>query len=185
MNRNEMLQTVKDFLVKLTGIKTKLEDQVLADGVTTIEADSFEAGQNVSVVGEEGSVPLPIGEYELADGKILVVTTEGVIAEIKDAPMGEENPQEAQNEVPVEAEKTPQQTQAKKIVKTEEVHFSAMEEKIKELEAKIVELSKVEEVVEEVKPIVHNPEKTNPVSVVKLGSQKNDPVSNILNKIYK
>ena len=69
--------------------------------------------------------------------------------------------------MPVEAEKVaPQQTTAKKIIRStvEEQHFSKLESKIEELEAKILELSKVKEVVEEVveleeiKPIKHNPE---------------------------
>lgn len=155
------IKTLKTFL----GMETKLEDMPLADGMTTIQADMFEVGENVFIVGPEGTdpVPLPIGEYELADGRILVVEVEGVIASIGE--VAEETEEVEPTEVPVEAEKTMQTTTAKKIVRStvEEQHFSKLEAKIEELEAKIVELSKVKEVVEvveleEVKPIKHNPE---------------------------
>lgn len=159
------IKTLKTFL----GMETKLEDMPLADGMTTIQADMFEVGESVFIVVENADpVPLPIGEYELADGRILTVEVEGIIAKIEDAMPVEETPAEAKTEVPVEAEKVAQQTTAKKIVKTttEEQHFSKLEAKIAELENKILELSKVEEVVEvvekveleEVKPIKHNPE---------------------------
>lgn len=57
----------------------------LIDGVTILEAESFEAGIPVFVVAENGDkVPAPIGEHELEDGRILVITEEGMIAEIKE-----------------------------------------------------------------------------------------------------
>ena len=160
-NVKEALKTIKAFL----GMETKLEDLPLADGMTTIQAESFEEGQAVFIVMPEAEpVPLPIGEYELADGRILKVEVEGIIASVE---MVEEEAETVEpTEVPIEAEKVQQQTTAKKIVRStvEEQHFSKLELKIEELEAKILELSKVEEVVEvveleEVKPIKHNPEK--------------------------
>ena len=156
------IKTLKTYL----GMETKLEDMPLADGMTTIQADMFEVGESVFIVVEDAEpVPLPVGEYELADGRILVVEVEGVIAAINE--VAEETEVVEPTEVPVEAEKVaPQTTTAKKIVKTttEEQHFSKLETKIEELEAAILELSKVKEVVEEVveleevKPIKHNPE---------------------------
>lgn len=62
----------------------KFEDAALEDG-TVISADAFEAGQSVFIVVEEEKQPLPVGEYALADGSLLVVEEEGVIAEIKAA----------------------------------------------------------------------------------------------------
>lgn len=159
------IKTLKTFL----GMETKLEDMPLADGMTTIQADMFEVGENVFIVGPEGTdpVPLPVGEYELADGRILVVEVEGIIAAINE--VAEETEPVEPTEVPVEAEKVePKTTTAKKIIRStvEEQHFSKLEAKITELENKILELSKVNEVVEEVekveleevKPIKHNPE---------------------------
>ena len=160
------IKTLKTFL----GMETKLEDMPLADGMTTIQADMFEVGEAVFIVVENAEpVPLPIGEYELADGRILEVEVEGIIASIE-LPTEEEVEVEP-TEVPVEAEKVaPQTTTAKKIIRStvEEQHFSKLNAKIEELEAKILELSKVKEVVEnvvegvveltEVKAIKFNPE---------------------------
>lgn len=68
----------EEVVVELAQIK-------LIDGVTILEAESFEAGQAVFVVAENGDkVPAPIGEHELEDGRILVITEEGKIAEIKE-----------------------------------------------------------------------------------------------------
>jgi len=197
MEKETLLKKVKNFLVELTGVEpevldTKLEDQVLADGMTTIQADMFEAGENVFVVVPDAEpVPLPVGDYELADGKILVVKQEGIIDSIVEPT--EENPAEAETEVPVEAEKTPEQAKVKKIVRSqvEEQHFSALEEKIAELEAKIVELSKVtEEVVvelaEEPKPIQFNPENSQTIQHIDLTPGKARSIrDNILETIYK
>ena len=172
-NVKEALKTIKAFL----GMETKLEDQPLADGMTTIQADMFEVGQAVFIVVPEAEpVALPIGEYELADGRILKVEVEGIIASIE---MVEEEAETVEpTEVPVEATKTPEQTTAKKIIRStvEEQHFSKLELKIEELEAKILELSKVEEVVEEVveleevKPIKHNPEKKEVINLESMSS---------------
>jgi len=196
MEKETLLKKVKNFLIELTGVEpevleTKLEDQVLADGQTTIQADMFEAGQNVFIVVPDSEpVPLPVGEYELTDGKILVVKVEGVIDSIVEAT--EENTEEAETEVPVEAEKTPEQTKVKKIVRSqvEEQHFSALEEKIAKLEAKIVELSKVTEVVvelaEEPKPIQFNPENAKQVQLIELTPGKAKGIrDSILETIYK
>ena len=198
MEKETLLKKVKNFLVELTGLEpevleTKLEDQVLADGQTTIQADMFEPGENVFIVVTDAEpVPLPVGEYELADGKILVVKQEGIIDSIVEAT--EENTEEPkEEEIPVEAEKTPEQAKVKKIVRSqvEEQHFSALEEKIAELEVKIVELSKVpEEVVvelaEEPKPIQFNPENSNPIEHIDLTPGKARSIrDNILETIYK
>ena len=159
------IKTLKTFL----GMETKLEDMPLADGMTTIQADMFEVGEAVFIVVEDAEpVPLPVGEYELADGRILVVEVEGVIAAINE--VEEETEEVEPTEVPVEAEKVaPQTTTAKKIIRStvEEQHFSRLELKIEELKAEILALSKVDEVIEvvkevveleEIKPIKHNPE---------------------------
>lgn len=196
MEKETILKKVKNFLIELTGVEpevldTKLEDQLLADGQTTIQADMFETGQNVFVVVPDAEpVPLPVGEYELTDGKILVVKQDGVIDSIVDALLTEENNEET--EVPVEAEKTPEQAKVKKIVRSqvEEQHFSALEEKIAELEAKIVELSKVEEMVvelaEEPKPIQFNPENSKQVQLIELTPGKAKGIrDSILETIYK
>ena len=92
---------------QLLGMEVKLETLKLADGMTVIEADSFEPEMAVVIVTEdEQKIPLPVGEYELEDGRILVVAVEGIISEVKEAPTQEEEApmEQPEAEVPVEAE---------------------------------------------------------------------------------
>ena len=71
-------------------VKVEMATMKLAGGVV-VEAEAFEAGENVFLVGEDDEkVAAPIGEHELEDGRILVIVEEGVIAEIRDAGVVEE-----------------------------------------------------------------------------------------------
>ena len=90
MNTNDMISKIKDVLN--LSEEVKLEQQALENG-TVLEADAFEAGNEVFIVTEDEKVAVPVGEYELEDGKILVVAEEGLIAEIKEAG-AEEAPEE-------------------------------------------------------------------------------------------
>ena len=91
-----MKTNVLNQIKQLLGMEVKLEQMKLADGMTVIEADSFDPEMAVVIVTEdEQKIPLPVGEYELEDGRILVVAVEGIIAEIKEA--------EAEVEIEVEA----------------------------------------------------------------------------------
>ncbi len=183
MKDNSILNKVRELL----GMEVKLGTRKLDDGVTTIEAEEFEAGFQVVIVTEdEQKIPLPVGEYKLEDGLMLVVTEEGLIAEIKEAE--EEVVEEVVEEEVVEEEVEASVEEAKPIKKTvesivKETFFSEMEtlkKENEELKSELEKLSKVEnnentneEVVEETKeevveltkeveaaakPIVHNPE---------------------------
>lgn len=159
--------------IKLEAQEVSLEQMKLDDNTTVIEAEVFEAGNPVMIVTEdEQMIPLPVGEYGLEDGRMLVVQEEGVIFEIKDAVVEEEAPAEEQPmEEPVAASEKPAVAPvAKKVVESvsKESYFSKqeVEEMIsKAIEAKLSEIVKVEEKTEEVelsaKPIVHNPEKVS------------------------
>lgn len=71
-------------LNKTEEVKIEMAQMKLVDGVTILEAESFEAGQPVFIVAENGDlIPAPIGEHELEDNTILVIVEEGIIAEIK------------------------------------------------------------------------------------------------------
>ena len=87
MNTNDMISKIKDVLN--LSEEVKLEQQALENG-TVLEAEAFEAGNEVFIVTEDEKVAVPVGEYELEDGKILVVAEEGLIAEIKEAAAEEE-----------------------------------------------------------------------------------------------
>ena len=179
-----MKTSVINQIKSLLGMEVKLETMKLADGITIFEADTFETDKEVFIVTEdEQKIPVPIGEYELEDGRILVVEVEGIILEIKDAPTEEEVAPE--EEVPaveeeVEAEATPS---AKKTIESvvKETFFAEIEKLTQEnieLKAKLENLSKVDEVTTEVteladvKPISFNPENTNEVEHVQFGSKR-------------
>jgi len=59
----------------------KFEEAILEDG-TIISADSFEIGNEVFIVVEDERERMPVGEYVFADGTLLVVEEEGIIARI-------------------------------------------------------------------------------------------------------
>ena len=96
MKSNKVIEKIKDVLN--LNEEVNLEQAKLDNG-TVIEADSFESGVEVFIVTEDEKVALPIGEYTLEDGKILVVAEEGLIAEIKDAEAEEETEVEEVEEV--------------------------------------------------------------------------------------
>ena len=62
--------------------EVKLEQQTLENGAI-LEAESFEAGKEIFIVSEDEKIAVPVGEYQMEDGRILVVAEEGLIAEIK------------------------------------------------------------------------------------------------------
>ena len=187
----QALKTLKTFL----GMEVKLEQMMLADGQTKIEADSFEAGQPVFVVVPEGEpIALPMGDYELEDGRILTANESGEIVEVKDAePMEEEKEEELPAEVPVEAEATPER-EPKKTVEIKEVHFSKEEMESKEAEIlalkaeiELLKAPKVEEVVEleeTPKPISFNPENEQQVEMFKIGKGESS-LDRIFKQVYK
>lgn len=100
MKSNKVIEQIKNVLN--LNEEVKLEQMKLDNG-TVIEADSFESGVEVFIVTEDEKVALPIGEYTLEDGKLLVVVEEGVISEIKEAEAEEEVEETEEEEVEVEA----------------------------------------------------------------------------------
>ena len=159
MNYKEI---VKKICVALN-IEVKLEQMKLNDGVTVIEADSFEAKNEIFVVTEDDQrIPLPVGEYVVENGMLLIVTQEGVIAEIKE----QEAPAEVEEEE-LEKPQAPTETIEKSAVKktvesmVKETFFSEYEALKTENEALKTQLAQMEEP----KPIVHNPEPTEKVKV--------------------
>jgi hypothetical protein len=174
------------------GMEVKLEQMMLADGVTKIEADVFEAGYEVFVVTEDDQkIAMPVGEYELENGMMLIVTQEGMIAEVKEKQAEEPAQEEVEEPEMAQEPQAPAQPQPKSIIEStsKEYKFSMeeMEAKIIELEAKIQELTSPKQEVElesEPKPITFNPENKEEQELIKFGSKqesKLDRIFNILN----
>jgi hypothetical protein len=154
---------------RLLGMQIQLEQMTLDNG-TVIEAEVFEAGQPVFIVNGEDRVALPIGEYTLDNGMILVVAVEGEIAEIKEAAPAEEA--EAP-EVEAEVEQAAEPTAPKKVIEstTKESHFSAeivdaLKSEIENLKTELASVKEVKEVVElSAEPLTHNPDAKSEVKL--------------------
>jgi len=154
---------------RLLGMEIQLEQMALDNG-TVIEAEMFEAGQPVFIVNGEDRVALPIGEYTLDNGMILVVAVEGEIAEIKEAAPAQEA--EAP-EVEVEVEQAAEPTAPKKVIEstTKESHFSkedvdALKSEIEALKTELASMKEVKEVVElSAEPLTHNPDAKSEVKL--------------------
>ena len=179
MKNSTLLEKIKAMLSN----EVKLEQMLMGDGVTKIEAESFEAGKEVFVVTEdEQKIAVPVGEYELEDGRILVIVEEGIISEVKE-----------KEEEMSEAVATPKKT-IESIVK--ETFFSEIE-RLKEenemLKAELAKITKVDEVATEATelseipaPISFNPENESAVTHVKIGSKApKGIIDSVLNKMYK
>ena len=79
MKSTEMLNQIKTLL----NLEVKLEDMKLENG-TVITAESFEEGREVFIVTDDERVAMPVGEYILEDSRLLIVTEEGMIADVRE-----------------------------------------------------------------------------------------------------
>ena len=173
--------------------EVKLESMKLENG-TTIEAEAFEPNQEVFIVTEDDEkIALPIGEYTLEDGRILVVAEEGIIAEVRAEE--EEAPEEVVEEAPAEEEVEQAEEEEMSYATKEELSAAVEEMKAMIEEIKAMMSAKEEEMSEEVKevdlsadepaakPIKHSPD-SKPVEMHKFakGAQK-DTLSRIFDKL--
>jgi hypothetical protein len=108
------------------------------------------------ITEDEQRIPMPIGEYVVENGMLLIVTQEGVIAEIKEQEAPAEEEVEAPEEEMKKDDKMIEKAQVKKTVESmvKETFFSEMESLKEENERLKTELAQMQEP----KPIVHNPE---------------------------
>ena len=87
-----MLNQIKTLL----NIEVKLEEQKLENG-TIISAESFEKGNEIFIKTDDQSVAMPVGEYLLEDGRLLIVEEEGIIADVRE--VSDEVPAKEEEEV--------------------------------------------------------------------------------------
>ena len=182
MKSTEILNKIKTYLgeeVKEESPKEALElAQLKLENGTVLEADAFESGNEVFILTEDEKVAVPKGEYQMEDGRMLVVEEEGVIAEIKAA---------QEEEVEQEEEKEEMQ-----YVRKEEFESAVEEIKgmIKELKD---EKEKKEEMAEQVKeelsetpavePIAHNPEAQEKFKVRFGNNRKETALDRVMKKL--
>ena len=181
-----MLNEIKTLL----NIDVKLMEQKLENG-TVVSAEAFEKDNEIFIVTDDEKVAMPVGEYILEDGTLLVVEAEGVIADVR----------EVSDEVPEKEEATEEVEETEDLEEEEEkkeepvvADLEKIEQRIQNLEDAIASLKKedvemgvengglksrtvkeefaeevTEEIIEEVKeelsavkPIKHNPEASTP-----------------------
>ena len=197
MNTNTVLNKVRELL----GMQIELEQRKLDDGVTVVEADAFEVDAEIFIVTEdEQKIALPVGEYKLEDGMMVVVKEEGKIAEVKEEEEAEEEKKEEEETEAGYDEKEEEMAEEKKPVKktvesiVKETFFTEIEalkkenEDLKaevellcknkteevETEAETVELNdqKTEDLEPVVEPISHNPENIEEKEVFKFNANR-------------
>ena len=150
MKENTILNKVRTLL----GMEINLEQRKLDDSTTTVEAESFEKGEEIMIVTEdEQKIALPVGEYKMQSGEMLVVKEEGIIDEIKaeekedekieEDSKAHEDEEKMEEEVEASTDEKPIKKTVESIVK--ETFFSeieALKKENEELKSQLQELSK-------------------------------------------
>ena len=72
-----------DQIKTLLNIEVKLEEMKLENG-TIVSAESFEKDKEIFIVTDDEKVAMPVGEYLLEDGRLVVVEEEGRIADVRE-----------------------------------------------------------------------------------------------------
>jgi len=102
------LSTETTEVVEITEEPIKMAQMKLKDGVTVLEAESFEVGKEVVVIAEDGTkTPAPEGEHQLEDDSFIVVKIvdeKSIIDEVK--PKAEEEVVIEETEVEMTTEQT-------------------------------------------------------------------------------
>lgn len=175
MKAIDILNKIQNIVGVELSEEIKMAEIKLENG-TVLVAESFEAGKSIFIKTEDEEVALPVGEYELEDSRILVVSEEGLIDSIKEATkeevaeeeLSEESSEEVKEEIETELEE--EEKKEMEYVTKEEFakaveEIKAMIEKMgyKDKEEMTEEVTEVEDKKEELsaevaEPIKHNPE---------------------------
>jgi len=119
----------------LLNIEVKLEEMKLENG-TIVSAEAFEKGSEIFIVTDDEKVAMPVGEYILEDGRLVIVSEEGIIADVR----------EVSDEVP--AKETKEGEEITEDLAEETIETEVPEEVVQEVEAI------VEAVVEVIAPVI-------------------------------
>ena len=188
MKAIDMLNKIKNIIgVELSETEIELAMMKLQNG-TMIEAEEFKKGEAIFIKSDDEKIAMPVGEYMLEDGRMLVVEEEGIIADMRDVsddvPAKEEASEESKEEMSEDS------IDESNVELEEEVAFdmAEMEKRIQNLEDAIADLKadKVEapkemsedtkeEITEEVKSELKEEIKEN-VNEVELSAEVAEPV---------
>ena len=180
----------------LLNIEVKLEEMKLENG-TVVSAETFEKGSEIFIVTDDEKVAMPVGEYILEDGRLVVVSEEGIIADVREvsdevpAKETEDLEEVIETEVP---EEVVQEVEAiiEAVVEVIAPVIEEVKEEIEMLKKKFSDMDvKEEEKKEELsaarKPIKHNPEAKAPQKkqMQFAKGQFNTTLDRVLNKLNK
>ncbi len=128
MKSSEMINKIRTLL----DIQVKLEERKLENG-TVVEAESFEKGKEIFIKTDDEKVAMPVGEYILESGELIVVEEEGVIADVR----------EVSDEVPEKEEETEDLEEGDDEAAVDD--WAGLEKRIKNLEDAVADLKKDKE----------------------------------------
>lgn len=208
MKANDMLNKIKTIIggIELTEEvkEVQLAEMKLQNG-TVVEAEEFKKDEAIFIKSDDERIAMPVGEYVLEDGKLLVVEEEGIIADMRDVsddvPAKEEaSEEEVTEELAEEAavydwegmekriknlEDAIADLKADKVDAPKEVEATAeLSEEVKEEIKEDVDVETVKEelsAVETVAPVKHNPEAKNES---KFTLKKNNYPETLQSRIY-
>jgi hypothetical protein len=200
MKANDILNKIKNIVgVELSEEKVELAEISLKNG-TLLVSEEFTKGNAVFIKSEDGEMALPVGEYELEDGRILFVIEEGIIDSIGEAAAEEaeeELSEETVTEETVETELEEEEEKEEMKYVTKEEFALAMDElksmiekmgykdKEEEMSKEEVVETKEELSAETVEPIKHNPEaETKNVHFTIAGKRTETTKDRVYNKIF-
>jgi hypothetical protein len=166
--------------------KVELAQAKLENG-TIVEAEAFEKDKEIFILTDDEKVAMPVGEYVMEDGKLLVVEEEGIIADFRD--VSDDVPAKEEEEMKDEGEEAAVDD------------WAGMEKRIKNLEDAIADIKNrlgekedFEKLEEEVKqqlsetpatePITHNPEVEKKFNLKYAQNRKQNALDRVLSKMY-
>lgn len=169
MSLKEKLEnSVKELKLKNEQKETLKLGQVMLDGGAVIfeyEGEMMEVGGAVFAIDPENpdeKIPVPVGEYPLEDGKVLMVSEEGIVGEIKD-PNAEE--EEVKVDEPVAAEAEDKSADGVNQIKS--ILIKYQEDNDKRVEQLETQFSEQKTIIAELKETIENLKK----EVVEFGEQ--------------
>lgn len=171
MDKINILSEIKK-LMTFGEEKINFRDAKVGDLIIRVDADDFAEGLVVTVVTEDGVIPASpdmAGEHDLGDGRAIVIDETGLITEIKEVPVLEEDEvileedkkedfEEVIEEVVEEIENKEDFVEEKEEEMKEEdkkdEKYEALELRIKEMEDKIKEMIELNKQTEDFSKVV-------------------------------
>lgn len=201
MKSTEILNKIKTFLtedkVEETKEETQLESQeeikeevkvelaqAKLENGTVVESESFKEGDEIFIITDDEKVAMPVGEYVMEDGKLLVVKEEGLIADYRE--VSDEAPAEEEEDMAEEAAVDDWAGMEKRIKNLEDA-ISDIKEQLGEKE----DLKKLEEEVKQqlsempaAEAITHSPEVKKKTHLKYAQNRQQNSLDRVLSKMY-